>query len=103
MAQETTEFRINQGKYKLAESGVWPDIDGTSICHAQAEEIRETGAEEGRIFQYAGLGDWRDVALRVLRNIGWGPRCVYEDTIYPQRMGSNTIGRSKICCDEGRN
>ena len=56
-----------------------------SIFHAQAEEIRELREDKTRIFQYEGLKGWRDVAIRVLRSIGWNPGCVYEDTIYPQK------------------
>ena len=78
----------------------WLPPANMSIFHAQAEEIRESREDENRIFRYEGLRDWRDVAIRALQSIGWNLGCVYEDAIYPQRIGSNAIRWDRISSEE---
>ena len=36
------------------------------------------------------------MALRVLNRIGWRPGCVYEDTIYPGPVGTQTINWRQV-------
>ena len=48
------------------------------------------------MFQYAGLTDWRSVACRVLDSIGWTAECVFESTLYPQKVGTGKMDWKKI-------
>ena len=73
-----------------------PKATNNSIFHAQAEEIRSQGENEQRVFQYTGLTDWRSVASKVLDNIGWTAECAYENTIFPQKVGTNAVAWEKI-------
>ena len=98
IAMQDISWWRNEGS-RAHEDG-WLKQAEMSIFHAQAEEIRELREDKSRIFQYGGLKDWRDVAIRVLQSIGWNPGCVYEDTIYPQKVGSNTIRWDKITSAE---
>ena len=67
-----------------------------SIYTAQAAEITTDPKAASLVFHYAGLSDWRDVALRVLQIAGWHPSCVYEDTLYIGNEKENTPQWNKI-------
>ena len=78
------------------ENRATPKATNNSIFHAQAEEIRSQGENEQRVFQYTELTDWRSVASKVLGNIGWTAECAYENTIFPQKVGTNAVAWEKI-------
>ena len=54
-----------------------------SIYRAQVPRIGGNPAVEYLVSQYEGLEDWRDVAIKELRRIGWHINCVYESNQYP--------------------
>ena len=94
--EEISWWQYNPENQESREEGELMEARETSIYHAQAEEIRIQGDQAGYIFHYDGLKDWRDVALKVLRSVGWTPECVFESTIYPQEMGTNEINWNKL-------
>ena len=53
-----------------------------SIYRAQVPRIGGNPAVEYLVSQYEGLEDWRDVAIKELRRIGWHINCVYESNQY---------------------
>ena len=63
----------------------------SSIYCAQAKEIEQCSQDEQLVFQFTGLHNWRDVAYKTLRSVGWEPTCAYEDTIFPCREGKEGI------------
>ena len=89
-------WRYEQEQTELEEGEEQAQERRSSIFHAQAEEIRLLGDEATQVFQYAGLRDWRDVALKELRSAGWTPSCVFESSQYPQMMGTKGIDWSRI-------
>ena len=70
--------------------------EGNSIFHAQAEELRMMDERAQYTFQYTGLKDWRDVACKVLKSVGWKMECVYENTLYPQTVDTMGINWDNI-------
>ena len=51
---------------------------------------------ETKTFQMEGLADWRDVAYKTLRTVGWQMSCTYEDTIFPEATQQTRIQWDKI-------
>ena len=70
-----------------------------SIYIPQAAEIRQSTQAQKIVFQYGGLRDWRQVAIKVLHNVGWTLGCVYTDTLYPNKGGKSRILWDKIGYD----
>ena len=67
-----------------------------SIYIPQATELKQSVQAKKMVFQYEGLKDWRQVAIKVLRNVGWTLGCVYNDTLYPNKGGKTHILWDKI-------
>ena len=81
------------------EPGIQP-ATGQSILIPQAEELRNADRAQRMVFQFTGLHDWRQVAIRVLSSVGWDAACAYEDTLYPYSIGENPVQWDKIVTEE---